>query len=286
MKKFISILLIMILIFTCINFVGCAHEEYNISIELVLICIYPSISEKDNFVLSEESPTLEITQWNDSAYGFQYGAAAFITRKSDNSLVDWFQLDLAEDFMPFYLRKSEIETTYQIVDKDGQIRNGKFISEDFFLDNQQQFCNRILDRSGVTHKLSYHIPKMEVYGIEETTFEFTLNIEKDTRNHVEIKGSTDLGEVNKYNNYDVYNTNKINFSMHVLDTEETYEMFPYGNDNVDLRCRKLDLNGFGRYSNWVSLSETTEPGLYWFCLMYKGGNVNRGASYEFFVLIK
>ena len=279
MKKIISIFLIVILMCSCMSFIGCQKEEYYVTIKLECVGSYGH--GKEFFELSEENPTAEVTRWNNSIYGIEYGDAFYIKRKSDDAVIEWFFLSAEKGFMPYSLTDNKIEITYQVLNSENEMQRVDFIYKDYILrDAYVKKGKRFLDRNALTHKITYHIPKIEEYGIEEATFEVTLNLEEDTRRAVEVKSYSYKGEAFKFQDYEVYNTSSV--ITYIQDLETGYgPSSKYRNF-----YRKLGLTGFEDACHISHFSELTEKGLYWCFVLYEGNSTYKDAVYYFYIVIQ
>ena len=264
---------------SCMSFIGCQKEEYYVTIKASFD--YPFSTEREAFELSEENPTIEINRWNNSVYGLMYGDAVYIKRKSDDAVIEWFFLSAGKGFMPYSLTDNKIEITYQTLNSENEMQRADFIYEDFKLrDEDVKKGRRFLDRNALTHKITYHIPKIEEYGIEEATFEVTLNLEEDTRRAVEVKSYSYKGEAFKFQDYEVYNTSSV--ITYIQDLETGYgPSSKYRNF-----YRKLGLNGFEDPLYISHFSELTEKGLYWCCVLHEGNSTYKDAVYYFYIVIQ
>lgn len=257
LRKTISILLTVILILSIFNFVGCAQEQPIYRQELVVVpIVYEDMGNVDKVILTKEENKKE-QYVGIYPYAFFKIRAYVQVYRYNGKTGSWItkpQIPLTMDSDFDWSYKYEIETV------DGEIIERYFTTETLLIDaDSKEGGSVLLCNDGLEHKITYNIPKVEKYNIEEMEYEVNLTLTVDKRKkQAEIFlaniDATKVYTAQKVGEYDVY-TVKSEPNFDVRD-EITKEIIERGSLHVSYRKmddlfgstdEKIDIYGKGLY---------------------------------------
>lgn len=276
MKKFIVVLLGVVLIFSSLSFVGCElpKETYSFELEIQL----STETERINQKIKQDQSYLEINPLVSSDDRARFCPILWVVNSKghylDRTYIHNFFDEWGGDF------------SYTITDDDGNIENGNIYRNDIHLTKSSlESGNVYLEQRCGVHRLTYTTPALEKYNLESTKFELVLNFEEDTRTRTEklellnpekvelVKSAEQTGKYDVYVMYDE--------PEYVVKDTETGAVV---NDVAILVVRKLNESYIESYFDERVIETFYEDGIYLCKVITRGTEEHKRLVYYFYAI--
>lgn len=263
MKKIVSILLGVVLIFSTFAFVGCNEEEKDEYEMQIHVDVLASSTEPISKILTPKNPRAEVNVVYPCHNVFLI-PQLIKYNKTGNGILSGNNY-IHQPNKPY---PENMKIKYTITDEQGNEKNALFNTNYLQLTkNNLEYGYIGLEKELGRHRIEYTVPASESLGTEETTFELIINFinDPDKRKMYDFVLLSDnlelLFEATQAGQYDVYKQrtwSDPNFSVIDAKTGE------FISGIVEFKKRKIDE---AYVDNPIAVESTQDRGLY-FCEVY------------------